>query len=161
MIWGKGAHRSAECQTFDCLLEITANLYFERLLSLKIYKISAKKVQRSYVSWHWRVTQNLKKNQFVVSNMIRIWWILIRVLKSLQNLHFDWSLSRKVYNAWPKKVQSSYLWWHWSVMQNMKKNDLWFGKWHKEFGKLSPAHLEVSQFGPWWDIFIQSSKCMN
>ena len=41
---------------------------------------------------------------------------------SLKNLHFDWSLSCKVYNVWPKKVQRSYLSWHWSDMQNLKKN---------------------------------------
>ena len=32
-------------------------------------KVSANKVQKSYLSWHWRVMQNLKKNWFVVSNM--------------------------------------------------------------------------------------------
>ena len=77
-----------------------------RLLLLKIYKISAEKVQRSYVSWYWRVMQNLKKNQFVVSKMTRIWWTLIQALNSLKNLQFDWLLSCKVYNVWPKK----YLW---------------------------------------------------
>ena len=51
---------------------------------------------RSYVPWYWSVTQNLKKNQFVVSKMTTIWLILIRPLKSLRNLHFDWSLSWKV-----------------------------------------------------------------
>ena len=35
--------------------------------------------------------------------MTRIWLILIRALKSLKNLHFDWSFSCKVYNVWPKK----------------------------------------------------------
>ena len=33
---------------------------------------------------------------------------LILALKSLKNSHFDWSLSCKVYNVWPKKVQRSY-----------------------------------------------------
>ena len=56
---------------------------------LKVYEISAKKVQRSYVSWHWRLMQNLKKNWFVVLKMTRYWWILIRALKSVNNLHFD------------------------------------------------------------------------
>ena len=55
-----------------------------------------------YIPWYWRVTQNFKKNQFVVSKMTRIWWILIIALKRLKNLHFDWSLSYKVYNVWPK-----------------------------------------------------------
>ena len=54
--------------------------------------------------------------------MTRIWWILIRALKSLTNLHFDWSLLCKVYNVWPKKVQRSNISWHWRVMQNLKKN---------------------------------------
>ena len=54
-----------------------------------------------------RVVQNLKRNLFFVSKMTRIWWILIWALKSLKNLHFDWSLLCKVYNVWPKKVQRS------------------------------------------------------
>ena len=33
----------------------------------------------------------------------------------------------KVYNFWPKKVQRSYLSWHWRVMQNLKRN------WHAAF----------------------------
>ena len=35
-------------------------LHFDRLLLLKVYKISAKKIWRSYVSWHWIVMQNDK-----------------------------------------------------------------------------------------------------
>ena len=48
----------------------------------------------------------------------------MRPLKSPQNFHFDWSLWCKVYNVWPKKVQRNYLPWHWSAMQNLKKNRL-------------------------------------
>ena len=36
-----------------------------------------------------------------------------------------------------------------------RKSDLWFGKWHEEFGKLSPEHLKVSKLGLWWDPFAQ------
>ena len=43
MIFTKGAHHSAKFQTFDCSAEISPNLYFDRLLLLKLYKISAKK----------------------------------------------------------------------------------------------------------------------
>ena len=46
--------------------------------------------------------ENLNKNRFVVSKMARICWILIQALKSLNNLHFDWSFLCKVYNVWPK-----------------------------------------------------------
>ena len=43
MIWAKAVHQSAKSQTFDCSREILPNLYFDKLLLLKIYKISAKK----------------------------------------------------------------------------------------------------------------------
>ena len=144
MIFIKGAHQSAKFQNFDCLGEISPNLYFDRLLLLKVYKISSKKVRRSYVSLHWRVMQNLKKNWFV-SKMTRIWWILIRALKSLKNLHFDWSLLCKVYNVWPKKVQRSYLSWHWRVMQNLKKN--WLVAWKITWGI--------------WQIFIKTLESVT
>ena len=65
--------------------------------------------------------------RFFVSKMTRIWWILIRALKSLKNFRFDWSLLCKVYNVWPKKVQRRYNSWHFSVMQNLKKN--WLVVW--------------------------------
>ena len=87
-------------------------------------KILSYKVPRSYISWYWRVIQNLKKIVFVVSKMTRIWWILIQALKSLENFHFDWFLSCKVYSFWPKNVRRSYLSWHLRVMQNLKKNCL-------------------------------------
>ena len=57
----------------------------EGLLVLKVYKISAKKVHSSYVSWYWWVVQNLKSNWFFVSKMPRICWSLVRALKSLKN----------------------------------------------------------------------------
>ena len=49
MSWTKGAHQNAKFQTFDCAREISI-LYFDRLLLLKVYKISVKKVQRNYFS---------------------------------------------------------------------------------------------------------------
>ena len=88
MTFVKGARQSAKFQT-NCSGEVPPNLYFDRLFWLKVYKISAEKVQRSYVSWHWRVVKNLKKSWFLVSKMTRIWLILIQAIKSLKNLHFD------------------------------------------------------------------------
>ena len=75
----------------------------------------------SYSSWHWRMMQNLKKNQFLVSKIIRTWWILIQALKSLKKLHFKLSLSCKVCKVWPKTEQRSYRSWNWSVMKSLKK----------------------------------------
>ena len=30
-----------------------------------------------------------------------------------------------------------------------RKNDVWFGKWHDEFGKFLPEHSKVSKLGLW------------
>ena len=132
MIFTKGVHQSA-------------NLYFDRLLLLKAYKISAKKVHRSYVSWYWRVVQNLKKNWSFVSKMPRTWWIMIRALKSLKHLHFFWSLLCKVYDVWPKKLQRRYISWHWRDIHSLKK------KW-----------LVVSKM-TWriWQIFIRTPESIK
>ena len=43
MIWTKWIHQSAIFQTSDCPYEILPNLYFDSLLLLKVYNISAKK----------------------------------------------------------------------------------------------------------------------
>ena len=42
-----------------------------------------------------------------------------------------------------------------------RKTDLWFEKWHEEFGKFLLEHSKVSQLGLWWDPFIQSRKCTS
>ena len=133
-------------------LSISTNFYFNRLFLLKVYKVSAKKVQKNYVSWHWRMIQNLKKNLFVVSKITKIWRILIQALKRLfdssKNLHFDWSLSCKVYNVWPKKkVQRSSLSWHWRVKQNLKKNGLVVWKKTWEIWQIFNTALESVRIG--------------
>ena len=40
----------------------SGNLYFDGLILSIAYKFWAKKVKKSYLSWHKRVTQTLKKN---------------------------------------------------------------------------------------------------
>ena len=51
-----------------------------------------KKVHKSYLSWHWRVMQSLKKNWIVVSNMTwGICWIFIKPLKS-PKISFRWAI---------------------------------------------------------------------
>ena len=140
---GKEAHKHAKFQTLDCSREISPlNLYFDRLLLLKVYKIPAKNVQRIYVSWH-----NLKKNSFLVSKTTKIWWILTQALESLKNLHFNWFLLCKVHNAWPKKYRGVIFrdTEEWSKI--WRKSDLRFGIWHEEFRKSSPEHSKVSKLG--------------
>ena len=108
---------------------LSPNLYCNKFVFLKVYKISAKRVQRKYVSWHWRVMQNLKKKkQKTKKKQISCFKNekklvnLIRAFKSQKNFHFDWSLSCKVYNVWFKNLQKSYLSKQWRVMQNLKKH---------------------------------------
>ena len=93
----------------------------------------------------------MKENWFVVSKMTRIWWILIRALKSPKNLHFDMSFP---------------------VMFDLKKSSgvifhdtrEWCKIWRKTdfcFQKFSPEHLKVSKLGLWWNSFVQSWKCTS
>ena len=120
---------------------LTAQVKFHQICTLigyfcwKYIKFQLKKVWTKYVFWYQIVVLSLKKNLFFVSKMAKILLILIRALKSVKDLHFHWSLLCKIYNIWPKKVQKSYISWHWRVIQNWKKNG--FGKWHEEFGKFS------------------------
>ena len=80
-----------------------------------------KKVQRSYVSWHWRVMQNLKKIWLVVWKMT--WEDLanfhLSTCKS-QNFHFDGLLLSEVFNVQAKKLQRNYVSWHRKVMENLR-----------------------------------------
>ena len=61
----------SKCQILDFRFHQTCTLI--GFFLLKVYKISAKKVQRSCVSWYWKLMQNLKEKWFVVSKLMRIW----------------------------------------------------------------------------------------
>ena len=56
------------------------NLHFDGLLLSKAYKDLHEKLQKSYVSWHWRVMQSFNKN-----------WLLVPKMEfgKSGNLHFD------------------------------------------------------------------------
>ena len=61
------------------------NLPFNMLILPIAYKVSAKKVQKNYLSWHWKEIQTLKKNWLFVWKMIwGIWWILTWAVESLK-----------------------------------------------------------------------------
>ena len=104
--------------------------------------------------------KSLKWNWLLVSKLT--WGIdMGRALKSLKDFHSNELILSKLCIVWAKNVQRSYLSWHWRVMQNLKKANLWFEKCHEEFGKFSPDHLEISKLGLWWGPVIQSRKCMS
>ena len=61
------------------------NLHFDVLLLSVAYKILAKKVQKNYLSWHWKKIQALKKNWLVIWKMMwGIWWTLTWAVESLK-----------------------------------------------------------------------------
>ena len=146
MIFTKGYHQSANFQkNSDFPSEISLNLYFDRSLLLKVYKILSKKVQRSYVSWYrrlmqiWRKTvllfqkwQEFGKFWFEHSKVSKICtlmsciWPKYKVfeLKSteeicLMSLNIDAKFGRKLTCAF--------------------KNDM------RNFGKFSPEHIRKSK----------------
>ena len=99
---------------------------------LPLFKVQ--NLQRHYVSWQWKMMQNLKRNCIVLKLTWKFWQILTRAPKNLKRLHCNGLLMSKVYNDWAKKVQKSYVWWHWRVMQNLKENwlvllKMWRGNW--------------------------------
>ena len=110
---------------FNASSDKSEHLHFDVLLLSIVYKVSTKKVQKSYLLWHWRVIQTMKKNSLLVWKMTwEIWWILTRAVKNLKICTSMWYLLSKVCNVWAKIIQT-----HCVV-----KNDLWFQKWHKKFG---------------------------
>ena len=121
MIFTKGA---LKVQNFRIL---TAQVKFQQICTLigsfcwKYIKFQLKKyrVLMSHVTEEWCKIWR-KTNLFQKWQEFGEFWS--KHLKSLQNLDFDWSSLCKVYNVWPKKVQRSYLSWHWRMMQNLKKN---------------------------------------
>ena len=98
-------------------LEGLKNFHFNGLLLNKAYIVWAKKVQRNYLSWQWRVMQNLKKNWFVVWKMTwGIWQIFTRSLK-VSKLGLWWDpfvQSRKCLSL--KFTEELYVSWQWRVM---------------------------------------------
>ena len=110
-------------QVLTQALESLKYFHFNGLYLSKVYIFLAKRVRRSYVSWHWRMIQNLERNWLVDSKLtLGIWQILTRALEILKNFHINLFLLGQVYILWAKKVQKSYFSWHWKVMRNLKKN---------------------------------------
>ena len=86
---------------------------------------------------------------------------MIQTLKSVKNLHFDWSRLCKVYSAWPKNVRRSNLSWHWRVRQKLKKN--WFVVWKMTWRiwQIFSRVLESLKIETFIISFIQIRKCLS
>ena len=64
------------------------SLHFDVLLLSIAYRVSAKKIQRNYFSWHWRVIQTLKKIAFSLENDMRNLANFNTSNRKSENLHF-------------------------------------------------------------------------
>ena len=93
-------------------------LHFNELLFSKSYKTSAEKVQKSYLSRHWRMMQNLKETWHVVSNMTWGFCEFSPNHSKSQKFHIDGLFLSKLYEVWAMR---SYLSWHLTVMQILNK----------------------------------------
>ena len=67
-------------------LESLKNVHLHLFLLCKVFNVWPKKVQKSHLSWHWKVKQNLKKKKWlVVWKMTKgIWYIFTWALESLK-----------------------------------------------------------------------------
>ena len=152
MIFAKRTHQSAKFQTFGCSDQISPNLYFDRLLLLKVNKISVKKVPKSYVLWSSRVRHNLKKKQFVASKLTRFWWMLIRAPKNFKNSTLIGPFRAKYITLELKRYRGVIF--DDTFMTIWEETYLWFEKWHEEFDKFLSEHLKVSKLVLSWDFFV-------
>ena len=109
----------------------------------KVFNVWHKKIQRRYLSWHWRVTQNLKKNWLVLWKITwGIWQIFTRAIESL-----------KVGILMGSSVGKYELKIHRGVMFHdneewckiWRGTDLSFQNWHEEFDEFWPDHSKVSK----------------
>ena len=146
-------------QVLTGALESLINLNFNVLLLSKVYIVWAKKVQRSYLSWHWKVIQNLERHRFVVLKLtLGIWQILTWALESLKNFTLMGSFWTKHILFELKKYRGVVFhdteeWYKiWSGI------NLSFQNWHEEFDKFWLEHLKVSKIftlmGSFWTKYI-------
>ena len=119
-------------------------------------------LQRNYVLRQWRMMQTLKRNWLDVSKLTpqfdKFWPEHLNASK----------ICTLMGSFWPKYIMFELKKYRWVIFHDTqawckiwRKSDLWFGKWHEEFGKCSPEHLKVSKLRLWWDPFVQSRKCMS
>ena len=106
------------------------NLQFDVLLLSIANKVSAKKVQKNYLSQHWKMIETLKKKRT---------FGLINDMKNLvnfnansgisENLHFDGLILSKVFSVWAKKNTEEFCREKWLMVSKMTQGVWWmFGQ---------------------------------
>ena len=154
MIWTKGAHQGAKFQTLDCSLEISPNLYFDRLFLLKVYKeLCFMKLKSDAKKPRFCCFKNDKNLvNFDPSTRKSPKFALLLVPFCAKYMMFEWKcqhwefdriLLRKVENAWTKNLQRSYVITLKNDAKCLGEIDLPFQNWHEEFDKFWPKHSKV------------------
>ena len=134
------------------------NLLFDWFLFVQNICLT-EKIQRSYLSWHWRVMQSLKKNWCIVWKMTwGIWQIFTRALRSVKigTLMGSFCPKQKMHEL---KIYRGIMWNHteewWKIWRGI---DFLFQNWHKEFDELWLENSKVSQIytlmGCFWPKYI-------
>ena len=104
-------------------------LYTDGFFLSKSYNVSVRQFQSNYVSWHWRVLQNLKENWLVTWKMtIEIWLIFMRAVESLKICTLMCYYLSIAYKVSAKKVQKNNFSWHWKKINILKKKCLFIWK---------------------------------
>ena len=139
----KEAHRTAKFQTFNCSREVSLNLYFDRLLLLKVYEISAKKVQRvtSHDIEEWYKIR--KKTDLLFQKWQKFGEFWPEHSKALKICNLIGSFRAKYITFDLKKCRGVIFHDTLDWCKISKKSDLRFEKWHETFGKFSPEHSKV------------------
>ena len=79
-------------------------LHFNGLFLSKVFEVWAKKIQRSYLSWHWTVMQNLNKPWTCgFKNGMRNWVNFHYSTQKSEKLYIDGLFLSKAYNISAKK----------------------------------------------------------
>ena len=122
-------------------------LYIEVLFLCKAYNVSARKFPRDYVSWHWRVTQDLKEKWLVVWKMTyEIWLIFMRAVESLKICTLIGSFCPKHIKIQTKKYGRVMFHDTEEWCKVWRKTDSWFQKRHEKFAEFLPKHSKVQKF---------------
>ena len=87
-----------------------------------------------------------------------IWQIFNRVPENLKNFPFNELPLTKVYNVRAGKVQRSYVWWQWKLMQNLKENSLALPKMTRGIWQIFTRALESFKIGTLMGSFDLKKK---
>ena len=122
---------------------------FDGILLSKEENVWTWNLRGSFVSWQWRMIQNLKRNWLVSLKLTwGIWWILTWALENLKNLHFNRLLLNKVHNVWRKKKYRGVLIDGTEYRCNIwRKTDICFQKWMRNLANFHQSMLESLKIG--------------